>query len=102
MHTRATLSMMIESDTGQLLTDTTSAEQQRMDRHLITAASQSMERLLRVCADWPGEKVRELAFVTALTKLKFELSQESYESLRARYDARRQQFLARLKDQVAI
>jgi hypothetical protein len=93
---------MIESNTGQLLSDIASAEQQRMDRHLMTAAVQAMERLHRVCADWPADRVRELAFVTALTKLKFELSRESYESIRARYNARRQQFLARLKDQVVI
>ena len=93
---------MIDSITGQLLTDSASAEQQRMDRHLMTAAAQAMERLQRVCADWPADRVRELAFVTALTKLKFELSQETFESLRVRYDARRQQFLARLKDQVVI
>jgi hypothetical protein len=93
---------MTESNAGQLLTDTASAEQQRMDRHLITAAAQSLERLHRVCADWPAERVRELAFATALTKLKFELSRESYESLRTRYNAWRPQFLARLKDQIAI
>jgi hypothetical protein len=93
--------MMTGSNSGHIWMESASVEQQRMDRRLVTAAAQSAERLQRVCADWPPERVRELAFATALSRLKFELNRESYESLRSRYNARRTHFLTRLRDETA-
>ena len=72
------------------------AEVRRADARLVTLAAECAERLNRICADWPRTRRLDLAFEVALGKLKAEMSGPEHAALRARYDANRDAFDARL------
>ena len=50
-----------------------------------------------MCADWPDDRLGELAYASALVRLKSDLPRDRYETLRRRFAERRGEFLARLR-----
>jgi len=60
-------------------------------------AASAARRLRRVCADWPDDRLGELAYASALVRLKSDLPRDRYETLRRRFAERRGEFLARLR-----
>ena len=68
-----------------------------LDTSLERGAATAARRLRHLCADWPDDRLGELAYASALVRLKTDLPRDRYEALRRRFEERRGEFLARLR-----
>ena len=68
-----------------------------LDSSLERGAATAARRLRHVCADWSDDRLGELAYASALVKLKADLPRDRYEALCRRFEERRGEFLARLR-----
>lgn len=68
-----------------------------LDTSLERGAAAAARRLRPICADWSDDRLGELAYASALLRLKSDLPRDRYEALCHRFEARRDDFLARLR-----
>ena len=68
-----------------------------LDASLERGAAAAACRLRRVCADWSEDRLGELAYASALVRLKSDLPPDRYAALCRRYEEHRGDFLARIR-----
>ena len=66
------------------------------DELLVETARSAAARLARVRGDLDDDRFAGLAYDVALSQLKFEMNRHVYDSVRSRFEANRDAYLARL------